>query len=162
MPDVKRTTPTDEKNIGEGGEGTSSGSLPYSSNDSYSSSMPHTFLPHDNSSPYPPSSRSSSDDHSIGSKRIVNEHRSQSASAASPTQAALYSEIQALKYDAEKSKTRIKVLDEMSESMRTDLAHARGMLAEHGDVLGTLVAQRAKMVSEENVQKAGGGGPLGQ
>lgn len=162
MPEVKRTTSTDEKNIGEGDEGTSSGSLPYTSNDSYSSSMPHAFLPRDNLSPYPPSSRSSSDDHSIGSKRIVNEHRSHSASAVSPTRATLYSEIQALKYDAEKSKARIKVLDEMSESMRADLEHARGMLAEHGDVLRTMVAQRAKMVSQENVQKTGGGGSLAQ
>ena len=162
MPYVKRTTSTDEKIIGEGDEGTSSGSLPYNSNDSYSSPVPHVFVPRDNLSPYPPSSMSSSDDHGFSSKRVVNESRSRSAPADSPTRATLYSQVQALKYDAEKAKARIKILDEMSGSMRADMEDARGKLAEHGDVLRTLVAQRAKMVSQENVQKAGGGGPLVQ
>ena len=126
--------------------------MPYNSNDSYSSSIPRASTRHDNLSPYPPSSRSSFDDHISGSKQIVDENRSRSAS---PTRATLYSEIQALKYDAEKSKARIKILDEMSETMRADMEDARRMLAEHGDVLRTMVAQNAKMVSQENVQKTG-------
>lgn len=43
----------------------------------------------------------------------------------------------------------------MSETMRADMEDARRMLAEHGDVLRTMVAQNAKMVSQENVQKTG-------
>lgn len=70
--------------------------------------------------------------------------------------------MQALKYDAEKFKARIKVLDEMSESMRADMEDAREMLAEHGEILRTLAAQRAKMISQDNVQRTGGGGPVAQ
>lgn len=156
LPNVKCYTDTVQKSYGEGDEGSSAGSLLFNSNDSYSSSSPNGFTPCDNISSYPPSSRSSSDDHNSGSKPVVGDKCSRSAL---PTRATLYSEIQALKYDAEMSKARIKVLDAISESMRADMEGARGMLAEHGDVLRTLVARRAKMVSQKRIAD---GGPLAQ
>ncbi|KIM46893.1 hypothetical protein M413DRAFT_422391 [Hebeloma cylindrosporum] len=156
LPNVKCYTDTVQKSYGEGDEGSSAGSLLFNSNDSYSSSTANGFTPCDNISSYPPSSRSSSDDHNSGSKPVVGDKCSRSAL---PTRATLYSEIQALKYDAEMSKARIKVLDAISESMRADMEGARGMLAEHGDVLRTLVARRAKMISQKRTVD---GGPLAQ